>query len=426
MEVIAGYKQTDVGVIPEDWEVKRIGEITSIDSDNLSSTTDPLYEFNYVSLEDVYHGKLLNVSELEFKNAPSRARRIMKENDILFSTVRPNLKSHYHFIERKENLICSTGFSIIRSNNYNVSRIIFENLFFSIISKQIEKLITGSNYPAISSKDVKNLQIPLPPTLAEQEKIATALSDTDALITSLETLVSKKRSIKQGTIQELLTGKRRLPGFGKGKDYKQTDVGMIPEDWEVVSLGELIYNVEYGSSSKSNQSGQIPVLRMGNIQNGQISWENLVYTDNEFEIQKYFLKKGDVLFNRTNTIDLVGKTAIYKGEHPAIFAGYLIRINVQKLLLNSEYLNYFLNTRHAKRHSKLVLSVAVGQANINGEKLKQYPIPLPPTLAEQTAIAEVLSDMDAEIDALETKLEKVKLLKQGMMQKLLTGAIRLV
>ncbi|GBF38477.1 type I restriction modification DNA specificity domain protein [Leptospira johnsonii] len=164
---------------------------------------------------------------------------------------------------------------------------------------------------------------------------------------------------------------------------------------------------------------------MGNIQDGKIDWDNLVFTDNETEIQKYLLNKGNVLFNRTNTIDLVGKTAIYNGERPAIFAGYLIRIKVSDSLLNAEYLNYFLNTKPAKKHGRLVLSIAVGQANINGQKLKKYPIPRPPTLAEQEAIATVLSDTDALIARLETLLSKKRQIKQGAMQELLTGKRRL-
>ncbi|UTN86418.1 hypothetical protein NMC41_03915 [Pseudomonas aeruginosa] len=115
--------------------------------------------------------------------------------------------------------------------------------------------------------------------------------------------------------------------------YKQTELGTIPEDWDVRPLGQLVHAVEYGSSAKSSSSGKVPVLRMGNLQEGQIDWSDLVFTDNESEIAKYLLNPGDVLFNRTNTIDLVGKTAIYKGVRPSIFAGYLIRIKEKRTRL---------------------------------------------------------------------------------------------
>ncbi|CAJ7800423.1 restriction endonuclease subunit S [Burkholderia pseudomallei] len=207
--------------------------------------------------------------------------------------------------------------------------------------------------------------------------------------------------------------------------YKQTEVGAIPEDWAVSPLGRLVTSVEYGSSAKSSSKGLMPVLRMGNLQGGKIDWNDLVYTDDEREIAKYALCFGDVLFNRTNTIDLVGKTSIYRGEQPAIFAGYLIRIKAKRDLLDSRFLNYTLNTELAKKYSLKVLSVAVGQANINSQKLRTYPIPLPPTTVEQSAIATALSDVDALLSSLEALIAKKHDIKQAAMQQLLTGKTRL-
>jgi len=208
------------------------------------------------------------------------------------------------------------------------------------------------------------------------------------------------------------------------KGYKQTEVGVIPVEWEVKTLGQLISLAQYGSSAKSSSSGKVPVLRMGNLQGGTIDWDSLVYTNNEQEIAHYELNRDDLLFNRTNTIDLVGKTSIFKAERQAIYAGYLIRVVVHKGLVCPDFVNYFMNTPTAKRYSQMVLSVAVGQANINAEKLKTYPIPLPP-LAEQKAIAQVLSDTDALIASLDKLISKKKAIKQGTMQELLTGRRRI-
>lgn len=207
--------------------------------------------------------------------------------------------------------------------------------------------------------------------------------------------------------------------------YKRSDVGVIPDDWDVLPLGKLVRSVEYGSAAKSDVKGAVPVLRMGNLQGGKIDWSDLVYTDDIDEINKYTLQPGDVLFNRTNTIDLVGKTSIYEGGCPAIFAGYLIRINVVPDLLCSRFLNYILNTEFSRKYSAKVLSVAVGQANINGQKLKTYPIPLPPTKTEQEDIAQALSDVDELLVALDQIIAKKRDLKQAAMQQLLTGQTRL-
>jgi type I restriction enzyme, S subunit len=207
--------------------------------------------------------------------------------------------------------------------------------------------------------------------------------------------------------------------------YKQSELGPIPDEWRIVPLGQLIVSVEYGTSAKSEASGSVPVLRMGNLQGGRITWSDLVFTENDVEIAKYGLISGDVLFNRTNTSELVGKTAIYKGERPAVFAGYLMRVRVDKTLLDSSYLNYVLNAEFSRKHSAKVLSVAVGQANINAQKLRGYPIPLPSSLVEEEAIAEALSDADAFIESLEQLLAKKRRIKQGAMQELLTARRRL-
>ncbi|WP_447830353.1 restriction endonuclease subunit S [Aeromonas salmonicida] len=207
--------------------------------------------------------------------------------------------------------------------------------------------------------------------------------------------------------------------------YKRSDVGVIPDDWDVLPLGKLVRSVEYGSAAKSDVKGAVPVLRMGNLQGGKIDWSDLVYTDDIDEINKYTLQPGDVLFNRTNTIDLVGKTSIYEGGCPAIFAGYLIRINVVPDLLDSRFLNYILNTEFSRKYSAKVLSVAVGQANINGQKLKTYPIPLPPTKTEQEDIAQALNDADELLVVLDQMIAKKRDLKQAAMQQLLTGEKRL-
>jgi type I restriction enzyme S subunit len=207
--------------------------------------------------------------------------------------------------------------------------------------------------------------------------------------------------------------------------YKQTEIGAIPNDWSLRPLGQLITSIEYGSSAKSEPAGQTPVLRMGNLQGGQIDWTDLVFTNDEREARKYTLTPGDVLFNRTNTVDLVGKSALYKGDYPAIFAGYLIRVKSERGTLNPIYLNYVLNAEFSRKYSLKVLSVAVGQANINGQKLKTYPIPLPPTKSEQDAIADALDAADAHIESLEQLIAKKRQLKQGAMQELLTGQRRL-
>lgn len=184
--------------------------------------------------------------------------------------------------------------------------------------------------------------------------------------------------------------------------------------------------MEYGSAAKSKKEGKIPVLRMGNIQNGRFTWTDLVYSDSDSEIAKYLLKYNDVLFNRTNSPELVGKTAIYKGEQPAIFAGYLIRIHRKEAVLDGDYLNYFLNCNIAKKHGKTVVISSVNQANINGKKLKDYFLPIPP-LKEQQRIVTVFDTLSTKTKKLEAiyqqKLSDLEELKKSVLKKAFSGEL---
>jgi type I restriction enzyme S subunit len=194
-----------------EWETKQLCEIADVDPENLPSDTDPTYSFNYISLEQVDNGHLVGYSEEVFSAAPSRARRVLRYDDVLMSTVRPNLMAHLHYRGQIKNAVCSTGFSVLRvKNGLADSGFIFAHLFGSFVNKQIEKMLAGSNYPAISSRDVKSIEMTCPPTLDEQRAIAAVLSDMDAEIAALERRRDKAKQIKQGMMQQLLTGRIRL------------------------------------------------------------------------------------------------------------------------------------------------------------------------------------------------------------------------
>jgi type I restriction enzyme S subunit len=164
---------------------------------------------------------------------------------------------------------------------------------------------------------------------------------------------------------------------------------------------------------------------MGNLREGRVSWDDLVFTNNAAEITRYRLEPNDVLFNRTNNMELFGKAAIYKGDRPAIFAGYLIRVRVNAQKADPRFLNFILNTAATKQHGRSVASIAIGQVNINAKKLKAYPIPLPPTRDEQTAIADAITDAESLLEQLDTLIATKRDLKRAAIQQLLTGRTRL-
>ncbi|PID45616.1 MAG: type I restriction endonuclease subunit S [Proteobacteria bacterium] len=198
-----------------------------------------------------------------------------------------------------------------------------------------------------------------------------------------------------------------------------------PAAWKIGTLSQFIEKPTYGSSSKSRPEGKVPVLRMGNLQGGKLDWSNLVYTSNADEIKKYQLESGDVLFNRTNSPELVGKTSIYRGEREAIYAGYLICVKCLPNL-NPEFLNYHLNSPTAKDYCKAVKSDGVSQSNINAKKLSAYPLAVP-QLEEQTEIVRRVEELFAYADKIEQQVqaatERVDKLTQSILAKAFRGEL---
>ncbi len=259
--------------------------------------------------------------------------------------------------------------------------------------------------------DMRNLIVALPP-LPEQRAIAGALSEVDALLGSLDQLIDKKRDLKQAAMQQLLTGQTRLPGFHG--------------EWEVKPLGEcLLSRPDYGINAPAvPYSDKLAVyIRITDIsEEGRFRPENLVSVGLA-NADQYYLNEGDLVFARTGAS--VGKSYLYKQQDgPLVFAGFLIRVRPDPDLLKASYLSAYVTTNAYWDWVRL-MSMRSGQPGINGNEYAQLLLTLPP-VPEQCAIAEVLSDMDAELAALEQRRDKTRALKQGMMQELLTGRVRLV
>ena len=267
--------------------------------------------------------------------------------------------------------------------------------------------MTGAAIKRIVLRQIKLAMIPAQP-VDEQRRIVAILDEAFEGIATAKTNAKKNlenaRAVFENRLQAILSSNK----------------------WKQVHLGDLCRRVEYGSSAKSKPTGRVPVLRMGNIQDGRLDWTDLVYTDDKAEISKYLLQPNDVLFNRTNSPELVGKTALYRGERPAVFAGYLIRIHRREELLDADYLNYFLNSQIAKDHGKTVVSSSVHQANINGSKLMEYPIPAP-RMAEQKAIVAELGSLRTETERLsgiyQRKLAAMDELKKSLLHQAFAGQL---
>ena len=194
----------------------------------------------------------------------------------------------------------------------------------------------------------------------------------------------------------------------------------VPDGWEWTRLCSVSYDLPYGTSKKSSTNGKIAVLRMGNLQNGEIDYSDLVYSSDEEDIKKYYLIKGDLLFNRTNSIELVGKTSVYRGDIPAIYAGYLIRIRSS---LNYEYLNAVMNSSYAREYCTSVRIDAVNQSNINATKLGHFLIAIP-SKSEQKRISKKIAESIKVINIIEQEKLDLQAITANVKSKILDLAIR--
>jgi type I restriction enzyme S subunit len=266
---------------------------------------------------------------------------------------------------------------------------------------------TGSQMN-LNTSLINSTYAPVPESKIEQEAIAEALSDADALIESLEEVIAKKRQIKQGAMQELLTGEKRLPGFSG--------------EWGVKRLGEIgdaLIGLTY-SPSEVRDAGTL-VLRASNVQEGVLCFEDNVFVEREIN-ERIMVRPGDILICvRNGSRELIGKCAMVDERANGMTFGAFMSVFRTRF---HDFVHHQFQSDVIKRQIHEHLGATINQ--ITNASLNSFQVPIPSDPDEQTAIAEILSDMDAEIAALDSKLKKARHVKQGMMQELLTGRIRLV
>lgn len=381
--------------------------------------------------------KFENIRYIPEEFALNMLRGQIKQDDILI--VKDGATTgKISFVNRDfpySNAVVNEHVFICRISKFIDPKFIFYFLFSETGQKRILENFKGSAQGGINSSFSAETLISLAP-LNEQKrivnKIEELLSELDHAVESFKKIQKQLKIYRQAVLKAAFEGKLTAvspvatlnsSSFEKfiPEEQEQNFNIDLPDLWILTRLKYLVNNVEYGSSYKSLKEGRVAVLRMGNIQNLKFDWNDLVFSSNEEEIQKYKLKKGDVLFNRTNSPELVGKTALYNGEQEAIFAGYLIRINYIKEILNPKYLNYYLNSFHAKKYGSYVKTDGVNQSNINGTKLKQYPIPIC-SLEEQNQIIQEIESRLSICDELEKTIEQNLILEKSLRQSILKKA----
>ena len=352
--------------IETSWEMVELGDICEVGSSKRILKSEYVREgipfYRTKEIVELEKGKSIS---LELFISSDRYEEIKstfpvpQRNDILISAVGTigiswvvNTDEQFYF--KDGNLLW------LREIDTRCSPIFIKHMFDGLFQNQKEKLTHGAAYKALTIQALKKFKIPLPPIEVQQH-----------IVDELE------------GYQKIIDGCRQIV-----ENYKPT-IDIDPS-WEMVELGEMA-STEYGTSEKSSSDGQYVVLRMGNLQGGEIDFSDLVYSDNQDDFKKLELHNGDILFNRTNSPELVGKVSIFRGHsQPSMFAGYLVRVKVKKELLLPEYLNVVLNSTYGQTLNNKNVSISGNQANINATKLRGYPIPTP-SLEMQRSLVESIN-----------------------------------
>ena len=395
-------KKTEVGNIPEDWEVAVLGPKVKLQSGEspskfrFSDSGVPYFKVEQLNNDSKYLRSTPYYSD-SVKTVPKGSLIFPKRGaSILTNKVR--ILDQDSFMDTNLMTVTPTDGSI--SSEY---------LFYTLIKIELWRIADTTSIPQINNKHIIPLALPLPPTRDEQEAIANALSDADALIESLEKLIAKKRLIKKGAMQELLTGKRRLPGFNDEWRYRT-----------LADISELKNGYAFKSQSYAD-NGQFNIVTIANVQDGYMDLATASKTNHlPKDLQPHHrLNLGDILISMTGNVGRVCRNK---------FDNCLLNQRVGKLIPHDVNADFLYCVLRDERFLNQMISAGKGgaQPNLSASDILAYSLQLPASNSEQCAIATIVNSIDAEITAYESKLSKARLIKQGMMQELLTGRIRFI
>lgn len=420
MATQTGYKVSELCMIPQNWDVVELGDVFEVTAGGDLDVTNFSTEKTHKHIYPIYSNAITDNGLYGFSS----------NYDCCGNHITVTARGYIGYAVPRNGKFSSIGRLLTLKPKTEISCYLVAQYINQFVSFAIE----STGVPQLTAPQIKKYLVAIPKSTTEQTAIATVLSDTDALISSLQTLIAKKQAIKLSAMQNLLSGKIRLPEFallpdGSPKTMRQTELGCVPENWEIGTIGkDCVLKARIGWQSLRTdeylESGEYGLITGTDFNNGLVDWKTCSFVSEwrykqDTNIQ---LKVNDVLITKDGTIGKLG----YINELPfsaTLNSGiYVIRPKNSNLiepmflfyLFSSEYFNDFIS----------VISAGSTITHLYQKDFVNFQFPLP-SKTEQTAIAQLLSDMDAEIEALECRLKKTQSLKQGMMQALLTGKIRL-
>ena len=403
----------------------RLKYAATINDEALSETTDPDYTFQYIDIGNVNSsGEITGTMEISFEESPSRARRLGKSGDVIVSTVRTYLQAIAPVVGSTEDLVVSTGFAVIRPAaailDPNFAKYALRDTAFLA---EVESRSVGVSYPAINSSELGDIRVKLLALPAQRivaEFLDRETAAIDELISEKESMLGLLEEKRQALVSHAVT-----QGLNSKAKMMATSIGWLdrcPAHWETMQLKRVWASAEYGTSASIRDKGEIRVLRMSCItKSGTVDLNNAGQIEEIDE--SLFVKEGDILFNRTNSMDQIAKVGlvIENPEDPTAFASYLVRIRVNQRVDN-RYLVQLLNSHDYIKFARANAIPAIGQANLSPTRYGDLHVPIPPR-PEQLEIVKYIDDAVARSNRFECDLElSIKLLKERR-SALITAAV---
>jgi len=407
------FRETTIGKIPKEWDVKETEELGEVVTGITPSTFVKEYwngDYPFVTPTDMTNGKYVEKTERKVTAKGLEKGRLIPKDSVLVTCIASIGKMALAFEDCLTNqqinaIICKEGVN---------PHYVYYALGFR--TPTLKSWAGQTTNPIIKKSLFEKFPISLPRNEPEQQNIAEVLSTVDLAIQKTDNVIWKTERLKKGLMQTLLT-----KGIGY-KEYKDTPIGKTPKTWQTVKLGEVLELCQYGLSVKLGDKGKYRILKMDDIVNGVAVPNNAKYVDlDEATFNNFRLEKRDILFNRTNSYELVGRTGIFLLDGDYTFASYLIRLRPKNEIVDSQFLTYYMV--FSNNRLRQLATRAVHQANINATNLQSYTIPLPP-LSEQKQIEEILVTLDKKLELERKEKMRLEKVKRGLMDLLLTGKVR--
>lgn len=420
-------KQTKIGTVPKGWEVKKLKEVFHINELSLPSNTDANYKFKYIPIEFVSTNYIdyENCEVFRFVDAPGRARRIVRENDILISGVRPNLKSFAVFKKPDDsNWICSTGFYVLTAKEESDNLFSYYELLSEIGESQFYSYVAGSNYPAIGDGDIRNMKLMFPKDKSEQTAIAAILSKVDEATATVQASISAAERLKKSLMQNLLTGRMKPDGTLRKEDefYVDEKFGRVPLGWEVKKLKDIasIQRGKFSHRPRNDEryyNGNYPFVQTSDVVESVFYLRNASQSLNDLgaSVSRSFPCNTIIITIAAN----IGYVALTTYE--VFFPDSLIGINANEEIILPPYLLLQLMGYKTILDAQATESA---QKNINYSNLMPLQILYPSDIKEQKILIDRIMDIFKGIEKKQNKIAVLERLKKSLMQNLLTGRVR--